>query len=43
VDLRENKAAAPASEALEGEVWLGVSLASTFRLIIDWMVATSVV
>lgn len=43
MDLRENTAAAPASEALEGEVWLGVSLASTFRLIIDWMVATSVV
>jgi dsRNA-specific ribonuclease len=43
VDLREDKAAAPASEALEGAVWLGVSLASTFRLIIDWMIATSVV
>jgi hypothetical protein len=41
VDLREKKAAAPASEPLEGEVWLGVSLASSFRLIIDWLLAAS--
>ncbi len=41
MDLRQKKAAAPASEALEGEVWLGVSLASTFRRIIDWLLAAS--
>lgn len=41
MDVCQKKAAAPAGEPLEGEVWLGVSLASTFRLIIAWLVAAS--